>query len=149
MGSEPPSARPARDRDVTDRDRIRREIERVAFGEVELSGRALASRVTALRTLERVTRDKGESEPEPEPGPPDYPVDERGVFDPGLSPDLWSVRLNFRWEAGSDREREAVERWEQRGGRRDWELIGRPFARSDWEQDRGPWLQVATSSASP
>jgi hypothetical protein len=41
---------------VADRDRIQQEIERVAFGKVELSGREIAARVSALRRVEQMSR---------------------------------------------------------------------------------------------
>jgi hypothetical protein len=46
----------------------------------EAAGRTAPARVTALRTLERMSREDRQPDPEPEPRERGYPVDERGAF---------------------------------------------------------------------
>jgi hypothetical protein len=52
---------------------------------------------------------------------------------------MWRDVPGHASEPGDEREAEAIRRWEQRGGRREWDAAGKPFARSRWEQDRGLW----------
>ena len=124
------------------RERIEAELERIAFGENDLSGRTLAARVTALRRLEQITRpdDEGSTETTEERLQRlDFPCGPDGRFDPSGSAELWAINLAFRWRSGDARELQAIAHWEQRGGRRQWQLEGRPWPRSAWEQDRSPW----------
>ena len=124
-----------------ERQRIRRELQRIALGESDLSGRSLASRVTALRTLERIARDEGDSGPqEPPQERLDYPVNPSGKFEPNFEdPRWWAVDMAWRWTAGSPREAAAVERWQHSPERARWGAAGRPWSRSAWEVDRSPW----------
>jgi hypothetical protein len=131
---------------VIDRERMRQEIGRIAFGELELSGRPLASRVTAFRTLEHVTRNDGDGEP-PGPGQArlDFPVGPDGRFDPSADPAWWPVNLTWRWTARSAREAEAIERWRGSVERHRWEAAGKPWPRSEWEADPTPWMEALAS----
>jgi hypothetical protein len=73
----------------------------------------------------------------------DYPVDEDGVFTLNADPQWWPLRLNWRWEAGSGREAEALERWRLTVDRARWEEAGRPWSRSAWEASAKPWHDAA------
>jgi hypothetical protein len=134
---------PASACEVSDRERIKRELARVALGEVELSGRVLASRVTALRTLERVTRDEEVHERADRVQEcVDYPVDPAGRFDATCDPAWWPLRLNWMWEAGDEREATAIERWRPSVQRVRWEAAGTPWSRAGWEVDSTPWTRA-------
>lgn len=130
---------------VTERQEIKEALRKLALGDEDVSGRVLASRVAALRRLEQITRsdDDGPGETHEERQERlDFPCGPDGKFDPSGSAELWQVGLAFRWRAGDAREAQALSRWEQRGGRREWDLAGRPYAHSQWEVDRGPWTQA-------
>lgn len=132
---------------IEEREQIKRELARVALGQVEgLSGRALASRVTALRTLERVTRDADNADPpEPIQEHGDYPVDDLGAFCPIPSPAwwaLWRSAAGCDYEAGDAREAAAIERWQRSGGAWEWQRRGCPWGRSAWEADPSRWHEA-------
>ena len=142
MGSEALHASTS-DRQVPDRERIKQELARVALGEVEgLSGRALQARVSALRCAERATRDEHVQPPEPVQERADYPVDDAGRFDPSCDPAWWPLRLNWRWEAGDEREGEAIERWRHSVHRVRWEAGGKRWARSEWAASPSAWTDA-------
>jgi hypothetical protein len=128
---------------VTDeREEIRDTLRALALGEVEASGREVAARVSAVRRWEMLTRPQHHEPLESEDASAtlDYPVRPDGKFDPGCQPGFWKVDLAFRWEAGSEREAEAIARWlKDPDGQRRWIREGRPFARSRWEVDRSEW----------
>lgn len=123
-----------------DRAAVQRELQRLALGEADLSGRQLSSRITALKTLERWSR------PDDRPAREaavherhEWPVDERGVFDPSARPEFWPLRLSWRWTAGSERERMAVADWRASEHFVRWEASGSPWSRTEWEADPTPW----------
>ena len=109
----------------------------IALGQEDASGRAMASRVSALRRLELMTRPAGEAPPDrAEEQPRDWPVCDRGLFAPP-EPSLWAmwrtIPSHAGWESGDPRERESIERWEAGGGRVEWEHLSRPFSRRRWQ----------------
>jgi hypothetical protein len=94
-----------------ERAQIKQALLRIGLGQDDLSGRERASRVSALRRVEMMTRPADRPDAEPIQTTSDYPVDPEGRFDPSASPDWWPLRLNWRWTPGSAREAEAIERW--------------------------------------
>jgi hypothetical protein len=129
--------------DATDeRDQIKDALLRLGLGEEDVGGRERASRVSALRRVEMMTRPAKQLDAEPRQTQLDYPVDADGRFDPSAAPEWWPLRLAWRWTAGSAREAEAIERWQGSAERMRWELAGKPWARSDWQRDRSAWVRA-------
>jgi hypothetical protein len=78
-------------------------LERLALGDAP-TGRAKLAKVTALRTLERLTRSVDDGS---------YPVDDDGRFFAG-PPEAWDL---YRCDSDETRERWR-ENWQRQGGRR-------------------------------
>lgn len=128
------------------RQRIESELTKVALGETPLRGRSLAAQVSALNSIERLTREP----PDPEPiQTRDHPCDELGRFSPPYPEwwTLWRQRPGFDYEPGSEREAQVIATWEHEGHRADWLLSGRPFSRSEWESDRQLWRKALEAVA--
>jgi hypothetical protein len=133
---------------IDERQEIKDALHRLATGQEQASGRALASRISALRRLELMTRPRGSPPPQESDEQADHPVDETGRFAPPLPSwwMLWRSVSSHDYAAGDEREAKAIQRWESLGGRDEWQLAGQPFSRSAWEVDRGPWERARLST---
>ena len=130
---------------TNERDQIKQALLRIGLGQEDLGGRERASRVSALRRVEMMTRPVEQPDAEPIQTTLDYPVCELGRFCPMPGPAWWSLwrsAAGCDYETGDEREAAAIDRWQRSGGAWEWELRGRPWSRSSWEIDPSPWHEA-------